>query len=108
MICLNCGNELPDDSTLCNNCVHPVKTASNLLPKPTPCPECGGERVEAELEVYRSFRLRRPGLKYYFGNNPNVVSEIRVFVCTYCGYTAFFAQDPLNLVVKRPDGPIKE
>lgn len=99
--CLNCGKERPEIYQICLKCgsarYSSVRDDNVSL---TPCPECGGERSRAELRG--SFHLAQPGSS---GIDSSKVSEIAVLVCNSCGYIAFYATSPLNLLVKRPDKP---
>jgi predicted nucleic-acid-binding Zn-ribbon protein len=62
-----------------------------------PCPKCNGEVVGAKvMETYLM------PLKYDILFDIKT-SRMEARVCTNCGYTEFYAKDPLKLVVKRPD-----
>lgn len=65
---------------------------AETLPTPKPCPECGGDRIPADV----------------WGNTALLVSDptkllgyqtvrLRAVVCTQCGYTRFYATQPEKL-----------
>ena len=67
---------------------------------PTPCPECGGERVAARL------RTRYPRRDVTVAELPEAAffprsSPLRALVCTACGHTSLYATRPEKLV-RRP------
>lgn len=64
------------------------------LSLPTPCPECGGERVVAQTTNYMS--VYKPGTLARSG------SLLKSLVCITCGYTVFYAVEPAKL---KPDTP---
>jgi len=74
--------------------------------QPKPCPECGGERIEAEHEGQLT---RRVSLKpdIWHGQYKSKSSYVKALVCTACGYTVLYAKNPLDLIDKRPDRAIK-
>ena len=71
---------------------------------PSPCPECGAERIEADVKDSQSGSL----ILKQAGKLLGAKSSVMALVCTGCGYTAFYAATPLKLVIKRPDKPPKE
>jgi len=52
----------------------------------TPCPECGGQRVDVPCTGYM-------GLQPSW----NSVTRLQAVACTVCGYTALYAQEPQKL-----------
>ncbi len=62
------------------------------LPAPTPCPECGGERVQAGVSNHAFLVVNDPAK--LFGQQ---ASTLRAIVCTQCGYTRFYAVHPEKL-----------
>ena|SRR5437868_5907895 len=98
MLCENCGKRLPANSKVCILC---GQAQREELPKP--CPECGAERVKANAGAGSGLL----SLSQYGKSFPSR-TEVLALVCTACGHTTFYANKPLNLVVKRKDKPIKE
>lgn len=68
-----------------------------------PCFECGGERVLAQLNLDTTLYGYDWKLKQPAGH-----SGVIAVVCSNCGLTFFYAEEPHELVVKRPDKPISE
>ncbi|MBV9689126.1 MAG: hypothetical protein JO202_05375 [Ktedonobacteraceae bacterium] len=67
---------------------------------PKPCPECGGERVEAHC-TYQLVQVNIPTEKLRRYSLPNLGhSPVSALVCVNCGYTTFYAQHPDRLVEK--------
>ncbi|MBV9019857.1 MAG: hypothetical protein JOZ71_04015 [Ktedonobacteraceae bacterium] len=70
------------------------------LPTTLPCPECGGERVEANC-TYQLVQVHIPMEKLRRYSLPNLGhSSVSALVCIDCGYTMFYAQHPRQLVEK--------
>jgi predicted nucleic-acid-binding Zn-ribbon protein len=73
-----------------------------------PCPECGGQRVEVEDRMH----IRGGSMSYamylkQWARSRNIFkrksnkSETITLTCIRCGYTAWYATEPSNLI---PDG----
>jgi hypothetical protein len=67
--------------------------ASSLDPRTslTPCPECGGECVSAQMQPH-TFKVQRPGA-FVRGT-----SEVRAVVCLTCGLIRLYATQPANVL----------
>jgi len=82
-------------------------------PGPTfkPCPECGGRRVEVQdnmhssrfpdPDTYAIYLIQNARSSGFFQRGKSNRSETITLTCIQCGYTAWYALEPLNLV---PDG----
>ena len=75
-----------------------------------PCPECGGQRVEVEDRMHtRGPYSNTPYAMYLqqWARSRNIFkrksnkSETITLTCIRCGYTAWYATEPSNLI---PDG----
>jgi predicted nucleic-acid-binding Zn-ribbon protein len=63
-----------------------------IQPQLKPCPECGGERLQAECGP--GMYLTRSQGKKLFNISMNALIAI---VCTQCGYTVFYTANPSRL-----------
>ena len=66
--------------------------------KPPPCPDCGGERVWANVDTSggsSGVTVSVEGPKR-FGFN-TAYTRLTALVCTHCGYTRLYAQEPHKL-----------
>ncbi len=61
-------------------------------PAAFPCPKCGGSAVGARLLTQGGVRLQR-----YLGLFNWRNSKVSAWVCGTCGYTEFYADDPVHL-----------
>lgn len=110
--CAKCGKERPEIYRVCLKCGSSEVGSPLSSPPPllTPCPECGGERSQAELRGAALgsiwLYLAQPGRRDTFESTKT--SAIKVLVCNSCGYTALYATSPLNLLTKRPDKPVED
>ena len=59
-------------------------------PSPKPCPECGGQRIEASTTPSVALIQPLQSARAFFTGKSNIFS-MKVFVCTRCGYTIFYA-----------------
>ena len=66
--------------------------------EPSPCPECGFERVECGLGPVRVTRSIWSGTG----------STLKALVCTSCGHTTIYAKEVWKLRKRRPDTPVSE
>jgi ssDNA-binding Zn-finger/Zn-ribbon topoisomerase 1 len=76
-----------------------------------PCPECGGRRVEVQDNMHKNSFSGPDNYAIYLTQNARSASfwqkgksnrsETLTLTCIHCGYTAWYALEPLNLV---PDG----
>lgn len=91
-----------------------LKEAAGLIPRqtpeslpksesPRPCPKCNSETVRAEVGGTRLYPIDTTQRSFSTKS-----SSLRAIVCTFCGHTEFYALEPLNLVVKRPDRKIED
>lgn len=62
-----------------------------------PCPECGGQRVPVEYYDGTIFLKQGARSTSFFKQKSNI-SSTRVLVCLCCGYTAWYAVEPANLI----------
>lgn len=62
------------------------------LPLHLPCPECGGQRVEAKGNGYMYINKPSAGAASLFSGSP-----LRALVCTNCGYTTLYVKEPDKL-----------
>ncbi len=62
---------------------------------PTPCPECAGPRVRARATAYVRLLPEHAGLGALFGG-----AVPRALVCTVCGYTALYVDNPNHWLPK--------
>lgn len=62
-------------------------------PTPSPCPECGGERISGEAISY--VRVTRLGATLPGISAP--VTSCWALVCLQCGHTTLYAKDPARL-----------
>ena len=67
----------------------------------SPCPECGGERVRGELTHNAEFSPPAHVVVVREGQTLPFVLTMHVKVCLSCGYTAYYADDPTQIVRKR-------
>ncbi len=71
-----------------------------------PCPECGGQRVPVEDHMHGSYPTRalflvQPMRSRKIFQAKSNSSETLTLTCLQCGYTAWYAVEPSNLI---PDG----
>lgn len=64
---------------------------------PSPCPECGGERVNASCDYHMNVQVTAEGAFF-----PKT-SPLQALVCTNCGYTTLYATRPDKFVPTRSD-----
>lgn len=81
----NRGRTLRDERRLMGGGRWPVP----LPDPPEPCPECGGERVPANL-VFPRVRLRVPWMKDKLFDLMFGSAGVEVIVCTECGYISWY------------------
>ena len=72
-----------------------------------PCPECGGQRVQVEDYIanggpysgtaFGTFLRQRARSTSVFKQKSNLSATV-VLVCIHCGYTAWYATEPTNLI----------
>lgn len=62
---------------------------------PSPCPECGGDRVAAD--AYSGVQIVASGT--------NQSSELRALVCVRCGHATFYAKEPGRMALPERDRP---
>jgi predicted nucleic-acid-binding Zn-ribbon protein len=71
-----------------------------------PCPECGGRRVEVQdnmqlhggpLFTYAMYLTQNARSSKFWKGNSNR-SETLTLTCLQCGYTAWYAREPFNLI----------
>jgi hypothetical protein len=60
---------------------------------PKPCPECGGERIPADL-VFPRVRLRVPWTRDKVIDRMFGSTGVEVLVCSQCGYIAWYMSTP--------------
>jgi len=81
--------------------------SSHPQPSPTfkPCPECGGRRVAVEDymtnvrgDAYGIYLKPIRGSSSFWHIGKSKKSETLTLTCLQCGYTAWYALEPLNLL----------
>ncbi len=67
-----------------------------------PCSKCGGKRIKSATQP--ALVLIRPlqSIKAFFSSTSNM-SNIKVMVCTTCGYVAFYATEIDHIQIKETD-----
>jgi predicted nucleic-acid-binding Zn-ribbon protein len=77
------------------------ESTSHPVPQPSAsCPECGGQCVSAEVRVSGmtfpgTVHVQRPDA-FWSGT-----STLRALVCSRCGLTRFYAENPAELLPKK-------
>jgi predicted nucleic-acid-binding Zn-ribbon protein len=81
--------------------------SSQAQPGPVwkPCPECGGRRVEVQDNMrgyggnaYAMYLTQNARSTSFWKKEKSNRSETLTLTCIQCGYTAWYALQPLNLV----------